>query len=113
MSITFIRPLVVHLISHIINSHVHKFRYLHFVLDFLNPSVLRFHSFCNFSKPFESVNLLNCLSTCIVLKGWLLLSNALRHFQDLLGSPEFGYYYDLNMPIKFCSEAYFLRLEVV
>ena len=29
---------------------------------------------------------------CIVLKGWSLLSNVLRSFQDLLCSPEFRYY---------------------
>ena len=29
---------------------------------------------------------------CIVLKGWSLLPNALRPFQDLLCSPEFRYY---------------------
>jgi hypothetical protein len=26
---------------------------------------------------------------------------------------EFRYYSDMNMPIKFCSEAYFFRLEVL
>ena len=34
-------------------------------------------------------------------------------FQDLLCFPEFRYYKDVNMPIKFCSEAYFSRLEVL
>ena len=29
---------------------------------------------------------------CIVIKGWSLLHNALRPFQDLLCSPEFRYY---------------------
>ena len=31
----------------------------------------------------------------------------------LLCSPRFKYYLDVNMPIKFCSEAYFFRLEVL
>ena len=48
-----------------------------------------------------------------VLMGWAILPNALRPFQDLLCSPEFRYYQDENMPIKFCSEAYFFRLEVL
>ena len=51
-------------------------------------------------------------SNCIVLKGWSLLPNSLRPFQDLLCSPEFSYQ-DLNMPIKICSEAYFFRLEIL
>ena len=47
----------------------------------------------------------------IVLKGWSLLPNALRPFSDLLCSPEFRYYLEVNMPIKFCSEAYFSGLR--
>jgi len=50
---------------------------------------------------------------CIVLMGWSLLPNELRPFQDLLCSPEFKYFYDVNMLNKFCSEAYFSRLEVL
>ena len=50
-------------------------------------------------------------NSCIILKGWSLLPNALRRFQDLLRSPEFRYYYDVNKPIKFCSEAYFSGLR--
>ena len=50
---------------------------------------------------------------CIVLKGWSWLSNALRPFQDLLCSLEFRYYEDVNMPITFCSDANFFRLEVL
>ena len=34
-------------------------------------------------------------------------------FSDLWCSPEFGYYKDVNMPIKVCSEAYFFRLEIL
>ena len=48
---------------------------------------------------------------CIVLKGWSLLPDVLRPFQDLFCSPEFRYYWDVNMPIKFCSEAYFSGLR--
>ena len=33
----------------------------------------------------------------------------LRPFQDLLCSREFRYYQEVNMPIKFCSEAYFFQ----
>ena len=42
----------------------------------------------------------------IVLMGWSLLPNALRPFWDILCSPEFRYW-EVNMPIKFCSEDYF------
>ena len=73
-------------------------------------------------SAFESRFRLKCFSLninyapyehCIVLKGWSLLPNALRPFQDLLCSPEFRYYLDVNMSIKFCSEGYFLRFEVL
>ena len=50
---------------------------------------------------------------CIVLMGWSLLPNALRPFQDILCFPEFRYYQDVNMPIKVCSEAYFVSPEVL
>ena len=55
----------------------------------------------------------HCILYCIVLKGWSLLPNALQPFQDLLCFPEFRYYQDVNMLIKFCSETYFFRLEVL
>ena len=44
---------------------------------------------------------------CIVLKGWSLHCDP-----DLLCSPKFRYQ-DVNIPIKFCSEAYLLRLKVL
>ena len=49
---------------------------------------------------------------CIVLKGWSLLPNELRPFQDLLCSREFRYDKDVNMPIKFCSETYFFQTRL-
>ena len=44
--------------------------------------------------------------------GWSLLPNALRpFFKDVLCYPNLGIT-NVNMPIKFCSEAYFFMLEV-
>ena len=44
---------------------------------------------------------------CIVLMGWTLLPDALRPFRDLLCSPEFRYYYDVNMPSNFAQKPIF------
>ena len=55
-------------------------------------------------------------SHCIVLycvEGVVIAAQCTATFSDLLCSPEFRYYKDVNMSIKFCSEAYFFRLEVV
>ena len=40
-------------------------------------------------KGEEELGMLMDRMYCIVLMGWSLLPNALRHFQDLLCSPEF------------------------
>jgi hypothetical protein len=53
---------------------------------------------------------------CVVLyfiEGVVIAAQCIASFSDILCSPEFRYYLDLNMPIKFCSEAYFFRLEVL
>ena len=43
------------------------------------------------------------------MTGWSLLPNALRPFEYRLCSREFRYHLDVNMPIKFSSEAYFFQ----
>ena len=48
----------------------------------------------------------------IVLMGWSLLPNALRPFQIYFAPPNLGIR-TWVMPIKFCSGAYFFRLEVL
>jgi hypothetical protein len=43
--------------------------------------------------------------------GWSLLPNAMQPLRSIV-LPEFKYYLEVNIPIKFCSETYFFRLEV-
>ena len=53
---------------------------------------------------------------CTVLyciEGVVIAVQCTATLSDLLCSPEFTYYYDVNVPIKFCSEAYYFRLEVL
>ena len=49
---------------------------------------------------------------CIGFDGVVIAAQWSATFSHLLCSPKFGYY-DVNMPVKFCSEAYFFRLEVL
>ena len=41
------------------------------------------------------------------IKGVVIAAQCTTTFSDLLCSPEFRYYQDVNTPIKFCSEDYF------
>ena len=68
------------------------------ILNRINPIVFIYTYFFKIqssivlpSKPRPFLRYLFCRIYCIVLKGWSLLPNALRPFQDLLCSPEFGF----------------------
>ena len=46
-----------------------------------------------------------------VLMVVVIAAQCSKIFKDLLYSPEFRYYQDMNLPIRFCSEAYFSGLR--
>ena len=60
----------------------------------------------------RSTQILFCVF-CICFGGVVITAQCTETFSDLLCSPEFRYYYDVNMPIKVCSEAYFFKIEVL
>ena len=50
---------------------------------------------------------------CICFDWVVIAAQCTATFSDLLCSPEFRYYWDVNMSNKFCSESYFFRLQVL
>ena len=50
-------------------------------------------------------------SVCICFDGVVIATQCTATFEDLLCSLEFRYYQDVNMPFRFCSEAYFSGLR--
>ena len=81
--------------------------YRSYILRILTIKTQRTGSKTQFNTNYNHIGILT--NSSIVLMGWSLLPNALRPFQDLLCSPEFRYNLDVNMLIKFCSEAYFFQ----
>ena len=60
-------------------------------------------------SPVTGMGPLGAVLYCI--DGVVIAAQYTANFYDLLCSPEFRYYYDVNTPIKFWSEANFSGLR--